>query len=114
MCPVPCHHKAAGGQWTCALTDNYMDTMKHHRELEVMLPGSLCLSLLGGEVRVEEGETEKLEMMAGETLEVVCSLEEAWPVTDLSWAVTRGADIVWGELITWSPGPASVSCAPSP
>ena len=74
-----------------------MDTMKHHRELEVMLPGSLCLSLLGGEVRVEEGETEKLEMMAGETLEVVCSLEEAWQVTNLSWAVTRGADIVWGS-----------------
>ena len=21
--------------------------------------------------------------------------------------------IVWGELVTWSPGPASVSCAPS-
>ena len=53
---------ADNGQWTCALTDNNMDTVKHHREL-----------------RVEEGETEELEMMAGETLEVVCSLEEAWP-----------------------------------
>ena len=60
-----------------------------------------------------EGETGELEMMAGENLEVVCSLEEAWPMTNLSWAVTRGADIVWGELVTWSPGPASVSCAPS-
>ena len=84
-----------------------MDTVKHHRELEVRLPGSLGLNLMGGEVRVEERETEEPEreteepeMTAGETLEVVCSLEEAWPVTNLSLAVTRGADSVWGELVT--------------
>ena len=45
---------------------------------------------------MEEGETEEPEMMAGETLEVVCSLEEAWPVT----RVAEGS---------WLPGPAIVT-----
>ena len=35
------------GQWTCALTDNNMDTEKHHRELEIMLPGEIPVSQPG-------------------------------------------------------------------
>ena len=95
------------GMWTCALTDNNMDTVKQHRELEIALPGSLGLSVLGGEIRLEEGEQEELEMGAGENMELVCSLEQAWPVTNLSWSVTRAGaevgeevDIRWGELVT--------------
>merc|ERR1711884_801640 len=44
------------GQWTCALTDNNMDTVKQHRELEISLPGNLGLSVLGGDLIIEEGE----------------------------------------------------------
>ena len=46
---------ADSGQWTCALTDNNMDTVKHHRELEVRLPGSLGLSFLGARSKWRRG-----------------------------------------------------------
>ena len=95
------------GQWTCALTDNNMDTVKQHRELEIQVPGTLGLTALGGEIRLEEGELEGLDMMAGERLEMVCRLEETWPVTNLTWSVTRdgadvmeGVDIRLGETVT--------------
>ena len=39
------------GQWICALTDNHLDTVKHHRELEIQVPSTPGLMVLGGEIR---------------------------------------------------------------
>ena len=40
------------GQWICALTDNNLDTVKHHQELEIQVPSTPGLMVLGGEIRL--------------------------------------------------------------
>ena len=41
----------AGCTQICALTDNHLDTVKHHRELEIQVPSTPGLMVLGGEIR---------------------------------------------------------------
>ena len=39
------------GQWICALTNNHLDTVKHHWELEIQLPSTPGQMVLSEEIR---------------------------------------------------------------
>ena len=94
MCSVTISgvREADHGEWTCALSDNLsLDTVKDRVELGVVVGGEVSLSPGSGLLQLGEGDTGQL----------VCRVEAAWPRPDIAWTLetltTQGDS---GELDT--------------
>ena len=81
------------GDWTCALTDQNMETVKEVTTLEVVQRGNISLEVSSS------GEQEKVEIVDGERLEVNCRLGEVWPGGSVEWSLNmEGEEVSQGEL----------------
>ena len=70
--------EADHGEWTCALSDNLsLDTVKDRVELGVVVGGEVSLSPGSGLLQLGEGDTGQL----------VCRVEAAWPRPVISWSL---------------------------
>ena len=87
------------GDWTCVLTDHHMDTVKHHTLLEVVQHGDLSLN-----------SNNVGEVYDGDTVELICELEQVWPVSELRWSWSSGDQ----ELIQVSEPIISSECDQCP
>ena len=65
------------GEWTCAVSDDKMETVKDYRQLDIVVEGKMDL--------VEDTNME--EMVEGEKVELICSVTDAYPVPDLAWSM---------------------------
>ena len=72
------------GDWTCALTDHNMETVKHVTTMEVVQRGNISLEVSSS------GEKEEVEMVDGDRLELHCLLAEVWPAPSLEWSLSLG------------------------
>ena len=74
--------EADHGEWTCALSDNLsLDTVKDRVGLGVVAGGEVSLSPGGGVLQLGEGDTGQL----------VCRVEAAWPRPDIVWRLETEA-----------------------
>ena len=72
------------GEWTCALSDNLsLDTVKDRVELGVVVGGEVSLSPGSGLLQLGEGDTGQL----------VCRVEAAWPRPVISWSLETEAGV---------------------
>ena len=84
------------GDWTCALTDHNMDTVKQVTTLEVVQRGNISLEVSSSGSSVER---EEVEIVDGDRLEVNCRLGEVWPAGSLEWSLKmEGEEVEQGEL----------------
>ena len=79
------------GDWTCALTDDNMETVKQVTAFNVMKHGNISLEV------AETGERETADTFEGERLEVRCRLEQVWPPASVLWRLEREGKEVVGE-----------------
>ena len=76
--------EADHGEWTCALSDNLsLDTVKDRVELGVVVGGEVSLSPGSGLLQLGEGDTGQL----------VCRVEAAWPRPVITWSLETEAGV---------------------
>ena len=76
--------EADHGEWTCALSDNLsLDTVKERVELGVVVGGEVSLSPGAGVLQLGEGDTGQL----------VCRVEAAWPRPTITWSLETEAGV---------------------
>ena len=64
------------GKWTCAISDEKMDTVKDHRMLDMVVEGKMNLTALNNTKEVIEGDK----------VEVVCRVSGTYPPPHLAWS----------------------------
>ena len=83
------------GDWTCALTDHTMDTVKQVTTLEVVQRGNISLEVSSS----VPSEQKEVEVVDGERLELYCRLDEVWPAASLEWSlVLEGEELEQEQL----------------
>ena len=86
------------GDWTCALTDQNMETVKQVTTVEVVQWGNISLEVSSGE-KDQVDQVDQVEMVAGDLLELHCRLAEVWPAGSLEWSLTmEGEEVSLEEL----------------
>ena len=71
------------GDWTCALTDDNMETVKQVTSLNIIQHGNISLEV------AETGERDAVQIFDGERLDLSCRLEQVWPAASLQWSLER-------------------------
>ena len=86
------------GDWTCALTNQNMETVKQVTTLEVVQRGNISLEVSSS------GEMEEVEIVDGELLEVNCRLAEVWPAASVEFSLKIDGEEVSQEELEVSLG----------
>ena len=64
------------GKWTCAISDEKMDTVKDYKMLDMVVEGKMNLTAMNNTKEVIEGDK----------VEVVCSVSGTYPPPHLAWS----------------------------